>query len=225
MKFAVICPTVDKPPGYEFPTPLWEVARAVGAMPPFVGGCSPHDRSRGMMLARAMLTDADAFLWVDDDIRATAEQCFDLCTQFANMNKETDGNILTLTGVYLCRHSAAQNQIVLNFNPNPNQEILFGEKGDTHRVTAHGFGFCVVSRKVFDLVSAPECDYEGVPSKAWFLPRVVDRQHLGEDRSFTSRILDLTQPSHTGDPSELDYWPMWVDSRICVEHGGWRVQD
>lgn len=210
MKIAVCAPTFGRGPEWEHPTPIHEVAQLLGGMTAFTGGCSPHDRSRGLIQARAMQTDAEAFLWVDDDIRATREQCLQLAGSF-----ESQQDAATMTGVYVCRHLAAVGRVAFNFNPlvTPGQDLdlRFGSAGRIHPVTSHGFGFCIVNRRCLEAIAAPECQYEGIPARAWFLPVVVEGEHLGEDRSFTYRVAR----------AEL---PMYVDSRLCVEHAGWRVQ-
>lgn len=213
---AVCAPTFGRPPDFVHPTPIYDVAKEIGGITPFTGGTSPHDRSRGLIQARAMQTEADAFLWIDDDIKATREQCLALVQAF----RELPRGAQTLTGVYVCRHLASQGKVAFNFNLTPPDEgeldVRFGEAGDIYPITSHGFGFCIVKRQCFDTSTAPACEYEGLDAQAWWLPEVVERQHLGEDRSFTYRVWNRHKRLQLDDP-------MYVDTRLCVEHGGYRI--
>lgn len=215
MKIAVCAPTYGRPDDFVHPTNVDAIAYELGGMPAFVGGTSPHDRSRGMIQARAMKTDAEAFFWIDDDIRATQEQCLSLVDSFIMRSSLTK----TMTGIYVCRHLALRGLVALNVNFLPPNEgeinVEFGPSGGVHPVTSHGFGFCIVSRKCLEEMEAPRCEYEpGVPAKAWWIPEVVEGFHLGEDRSFTWRVNTQFNPK---------FYTMLADTRVCVEHAGWEV--
>lgn len=215
MKIAVCAPTFGVPDSFVHPTNIYALAHELGGLTPFTGGTSPHDRSRGLLQSRAMQTDADAFFWIDSDIKATLEQCWGLVASF----EVADAN--TMTGIYVCRHAVLRGEVALNFNPRPPTgeaplDIPFGAEGGIYPVTSHGFGFCLVRRRALDAMIAPKCRYEELEAKAWFLPMVARLEHLGEDRSFCYRLHESTRWDETDSG-------MFVDSRICVEHGGWRV--
>lgn len=213
-KIAVCAPTFGRPVDFVHPTNVDAIAQELGGMMAFTGGTSPHDRSRGMLQARALQTDADAFFWIDDDIKATREQCVDLANRFVAAQPAK-----TFTGIYVCRHQARMGRLALNVNfitpKEGNLDVSFGPSGGIYPITSHGFGFCIVSRACLDEMEVPRCEYEkGIPAKAWWLPEVVGGLHLGEDRSFTWRVSKTT----------VGVWNlMLADTRICVEHDGWKV--
>jgi hypothetical protein len=179
-----------------------------------------------MIQARAMQTEAEAFFWIDSDIRATIEQCRALVDAWEEVRRI---GAQTVTGVYVCRHHASQGEVAFNFNlripqeGEPDFEVKFGPEGELFRITSHGFGFCIISRECLEKMVVPACEYEeGIAAKAWWLPEVVAGAHLGEDRSFTWRIMRAWARGLL--PAQGLGWPMYLDSRICVEHAGWRVQ-
>lgn len=182
------------------------------------GGLSPHDRSRGYMAARALETDAELFLWLDADTAVTPGQAEHLVASA----REHDADIMA--AVYPCRHAARRNQVALSISPaiqpgSSSARIGFGEHGSVIPIHATGFGCVVTHRRVFAHPIAPQVDYVGHDGdrhegRAWFLPLVRGREHLGEDRSFCVRLNEAV-------PSVR----MLADTRISVDHAGYRAED
>lgn len=182
---------------------------------------SPHDRSRCYLAARALeeFPNAQAFMWVDDDMMPTAEQIAELMSGWTDL-RLLGHKAFALTGVYICRHYAERGALAFGFNPlvTPGCEetIAFGPTGGIHEATGFGFGFCIVSREVFIQMKAHDAEYDTpfdstkYQGKAWFQPEVIDRNHLGEDRSFCYRM-------------GTQGMKMFVDTRILVTHAGWKL--
>ena len=210
MSWAIITPTVGN---------VLHNVKSWATVPVIEGGINPHDRSRGYLAAKALAdTDAELFLWVDNDNIVQPDQARHLIQSA----REHDADIMA--GVYVCRHAAANGKIALSFTPEPNpgddpaQRIAFGQDGKVMKIVACGFGVVVTHRRIFSHPIAPEVDYTDwdertVSGRAWFLPVVRGRSHLGEDRSFCTRLREQTRAR------------MFVDTRIVVEHRGYHLAD
>lgn len=207
MRIVTIMPVQEKDP--LTPVELWP-------WPCIQDGLSPHDRSRSYLISRALIEypEAQAFLWVDDDSEAEEKDA----QRLIQTMEETDADLVT--GVYVCRHAASRGALALNFNAKPEpkartRDLLFYEHGGPYPITACGFGFVLTHRRMFEREDAPEAGYVSkgglfYAGRAYFLPMVIDRQHLGEDRSFCSR----NQGAH-----------MLVDTRACIGHAGHTLRD
>lgn len=202
MKIAIISPIQANDPL----TNVWD-----WGLPVLQDGLSPHDRSRSYLASRALddFPEAEAFLWIDDDTEATPDQAEALVKVM-----EEDGSDL-VTGVYVCRHAAKQNKLALNFNlryesGERRRSVNFGSAGGVYPITACGFGFVLTHRRLFERDDAPEANYfanDGglYEGRAFFIPLVQGKQHLGEDRSFCARNQGAR---------------MMVNTRVCVGHAG-----
>jgi hypothetical protein len=205
--------------------PLWgkpqttHRAEEWATVPVITGGLSPHDRSRSYLAARALTeSDAEHLVWLDDDMEVGPEHVERLLTSA----REVDADVMS--GAYCCRHAAAHGKVALSFNairtPGMPDEVRigFGEAGGIFPINACGFGIVATHRRVFEIPMAPEADYtdhEGrtFSGRAWFLPLVRQRDHLGEDRSFCTRLFE------TGTAR------MFVDTRVTISHAGYRIED
>ncbi len=212
MNVLIISPIQDK----DTLTPVWGIGADLG-IPVLQDGLSPHDRSRSYLASRALDEDEfpgiEAFLWIDDDTEATTRDVVRIIKAM-----EEEGADL-VTGVYPCRHAAERGEIALNFNLRfcPGEEMMslkFEGAGGTYPITACGFGFCLTHRRIFEELQVaavvPQAQYTAhdgglYDGFAYFLPCVEGYAHLGEDRSFCSRIQNSR---------------MLVDTRICVGHNG-----
>lgn len=167
---------------------------------------SPHDRARGMIAAKALETGCEWLVWLDADMVLTLSEAASLAA-----TGEAHGFDL-VSGVYVCRHLAAEGKLAFNFSPKIGGEFQMGPvHGGTYPITSCGFGCVAVRRSVFERIDAPECEY----GKAWFLPLVHGGYHLGEDRSFGVR-------------ADAAGCEMYVDTRVLVGHEGkrvWRPED
>jgi GT2 family glycosyltransferase len=179
---------------------------AITAGAPVVSlAASPHDRARGMIAAKALETGCEWLVWVDSDMVCTLAEVASLAA-----TGEAHGFDL-VTGVYICRHLAAEGKRAFNFSPEVGGDFQMGTAGGLYPILSCGFGAVAVRRSVFERIDAPACEY----GKAWFLPMVHQGYHLGEDRSFGVRAKQAG-------------CEMYVDTRVMVGHEGkkvWRAED
>lgn len=189
-------------------------------VPFYHGGISPHDRSRGLMTAMALEISADErnppthLVFIDDDVEATREMVERLVQSAIEFDAEL------MTGVYVCRHEASRGKIAMNFSWKGFGQLALGDDGSVVPIWGCGFGLVVVHRRAFEVpfveFCVPDVEYretlDGRPyeGRAWFLPCVRGRQHLGEDRSFCARL------SEQGGS-------LYCDTRVLAKHGGYGV--
>lgn len=192
--------------------------------PLVIGGLSPHDRSRSYLVSRALeeYPSAEAFIMLDDDTEVGLEEVNALVTSYDHVVKNHEGMVASVNGVYFCRHQAARGIMApsVSFDlrdfPQARLDIPFFQHGGVFKVFGAGAGFGIVNAEVFHLMDAPAAIYDDLEGgsyegKAWYLPLVHAKQHLGEDRSFCHRIL------------HQQLGQQFVDTRLLVPHAGWRL--
>lgn len=175
-------------------------------------GMSILDQTRSYLAQQALdNTQADVFLWIDDDILFTPQDVESIAEQCL-----TDHPIIA--GAYPTK-KAPGGFITTAFAPEVEQVGWF-EQGGIYPIEYCGMGFTCIHREVFNAIgenlrTVKIASCHGYPCKPFFQNLIVGDTWKGEDHSFIIRARDCG-------------FPAVVDTRIRLRHRGlynYRIED
>jgi hypothetical protein len=184
---------------------LASTLRDIGIPYLVVHGCADLPKARSRLLSDGLRTEADAFVFIDADIVASAEQIAAL----VHSEKLDPDN--AVSGCYLIGEKIA----AMGTEP---MAVLMNGEPRFHRILLAGMGFAAVHRETAERLTtalAPVQDGDGEQWIPYFVPFILEqqgpdgellRQYMSEDYAFWFRISTVAKAQ------------LWLDSHVAPGH-------